>query len=276
MKPSSKTCSSHSLHLNSKETFPDLDQLPTVTIVTVVFNRADTIATAIESVAAQTSDNIEYLVIDGMSDDGTDRVIDQHRSVISTVIRESDRGLYDALNKGIANANGDIIGFVHADDMLAADDVVQCIQKKFVEGDFDAVYGDLKYVDFDDPDQVIRYWEAGEYKRDQFKEGWMPPHPTVFFKKSAYRNHGNYRIDFGSGADYECLIRLMYKAELKIGYVNRVITHMRVGGASNATWLNRLRANRSDRLAWLENGLKPPFAIRIRKPLSKLSQFFRR
>lgn len=254
----------------------EAETLPKVSIITAVYNQASTIASAIASVANQTSNDIEHIIVDGMSNDGTDRVVDINQDKISSFIREPDDGLYDALNKGIAASSGDIIGFVHADDMLDSLGIIKRIQEEFVSGGYDAVYGDLLYVDSDHPEQVVRYWTPGEFERKKFRDGWMPPHPTVFFKKSAYLNHGVFRTDFGSGSDYECLIRLMYKTDLKIGYINQVVTRMRTGGQSNATLLNRLKANRTDRRAWLENGLAPPFGLRLRKPLSKLSQYFKR
>ncbi|MDB4766600.1 glycosyltransferase [bacterium] len=255
---------------------PDIGQLPTVSIITVVYNRASTIAAAIESVINQTSDSIEYIVIDGMSNDGTDKVIDQYRDEISRVIREPDSGLYDALNKGIEAASGDVIGFVHADDMLDASDIVASFQEKFASENYDAIYGNLLYVDSEDISKIIRYWTPGEYRRSRFRDGWMPPHPTVFLKRSAYLEHGLYRTDLGSAADYECLIRLLYKSELKTGYLDRIVSRMRIGGESNSSLRNRLNANSLDRKAWLENGYKPPFALRLKKPLSKLPQYFNR
>lgn len=249
---------------------------PKVTIVTAVYNCADTIATAIESVISQTSDSIEYIIVDGMSSDGTAEVVDRYRDSISRVIREPDDGLYDALNKGIEAATGDVVGFVHADDMLAAPDIIESIQKKFSEGDLDAVYGDLLYVDSTDPQKVVRNWRSGEYRREKFRRGWMPPHPTLFVRKSAYQEFGTYRTDLGSAADYECSIRLLYKNKLRTDYVKRVVTRMRVGGQSNVTLENRLKANRSDRQAWIENGYKPPMGLRLIKPLSKLPQYLMR
>lgn len=249
---------------------------PTVTIVTAVYNRSDTIANAIESVISQTSDSIEYIVVDGMSSDGTADVVEQYRDSISRVIREPDDGLYDALNKGIEAASGDVVGFVHADDMLEAPDIIEAIQNKFSEGDLDAVYGDLLYVDASDPQKIVRNWRSGEYRREKFRRGWMPPHPTLFVRKLSYQQFGGYRTDLGSGADYECLIRLLYKHKLRAGYVKRVVSRMRVGGQSNVTLENRLKANRSDRQAWIENGYRPPIGLRLIKPLSKLPQYLMR
>ena len=246
-----------------------------ISVVTAVYNRRETVAEAIRSVASQSCD-LEYVVIDGMSSDGTDEVIQQHVSSIHTSVREQDGGIYDALNKGVATSTGDVVGFLHADDLLADDQAIERVQEKFESGDFDAVYGDLLYVDFGDTNKIVRYWKSGEFNRNKFRFGWMPPHPTVYLRKEIYEAFGNYRTDFGSGADYECMIRLLYGQKLRVGYVPHVQVKMRVGGASNASVKNRLDANQSDRQAWLENGFKAPIGLRFTKPLSKLSQYWQR
>lgn len=208
-----------------------------------------------------------------MSEDGTGEIIQQNRSELAKVIREPDQGIYDALNKGIRAATSDIVGFLHADDMLADQNVLHRVHDAFQQGEFDAVYGDLVYVDFDNPDKIIRYWKSGPFDRRKFRRGWMPPHPTVYIRKSIYESHGLYRDDIGSAADYECMVRLMYKHQIRVGYLPGVLVKMRVGGESNASIKNRLNANASDRQAWALNGLKPPFGLRLTKPLSKLPQY---
>jgi glycosyltransferase len=247
-----------------------------ISVVTAVYNRYQTIADAIQSVAAQTFRDLEYVVVDGWSDDGTSDIVQQYKSDIDQSIREKDNGIYDALNKGIATATGDVVGFLHADDLFADDQVIQRISDKFASGDFDAVYGDLTYVDFDNPDKIIRYWRSHEYNRRRFRFGWMPPHPTVYVRKDIYVRFGNYRTELGSAADYECMIRLMYHHQIRVGYIPNVQVRMRVGGESNASIKNRLNANHSDRNAWLENGINPPFGLRFTKPISKLSQYWSR
>lgn len=247
-----------------------------ISVVTAVYNRKETIANAIESVASQRCGELEYIVIDGMSDDGTRDVINANRTAIHKFVREPDSGIYDALNKGIANSTGDVVGFLHADDLFADDSVIERVQQKFQSGDFDAVYADLTYVSFDDPNKIIRYWRSGEYSRRRFWYGWMPPHPTVYVRKEIYVTLGDYRIDHGSAADYECMVRLMVRNQIRVGYVPHVAVKMRVGGESNASIKNRLNANQADRTAWAANGLKPPFGLRFTKPLSKLPQYIRR
>ena len=247
-----------------------------ISVVTAVYNRKPTIADAIHSVTSQTHSDLEYIVIDGMSNDGTDAVIDANIDSIHNSIREPDSGIYDALNKGIAASSGDVVGFLHADDLFADPNVIDRVSQKFESGDYDAVYGDLTYVSFEDPDKIIRYWRSGAYSKNRFRFGWMPPHPTVYIRKEIYQKFGNYRIDHGSAADYECMVRLMVKNHIRVGYVPQVAVKMRVGGESNASIKNRLNANQADRAAWTENGLKPPFGLRFTKPLSKLPQYFMR
>ena len=174
-----------------------------ISIITAVYNREATIADAIKSVASQNCGDLEHVVIDGMSSDGTSEIVNANRATIDVSIREPDSGIYDALNKGIAASSGDVVGFLHADDLFADDSVIQRIQQKFQSGDYDAVYADLTYVAFEDPNRVIRYWESGDYFISKFRYGWMPPHPTVYVKREIYEKFGNYRIDHGSAADYE-------------------------------------------------------------------------
>ena len=247
-----------------------------ISVVTAVFNCCSTIRNAIESVAAQTHTNVEHILVDGMSTDGTSEIISNHRSRISHSVREPDSGIYDALNKGIRMATGDIIGFLHADDIYADRSALVRVDETFSSGNFDATYGDLTYVSSDDVGDIIRYWRSNPYRREKFRRGWMPPHPTVYIRKEIYEQYGGYRTDLGSAADYECLIRLFYRNRIHVGYIPKILVNMRVGGKSNATFRNRIKANNSDRKAWLVNGLRPPLGLRVTKPMSKLTQYIQR
>lgn len=247
-----------------------------VSIVTAVFNRVDTVSSAIESVLSQTYTNIEYIVIDGMSNDGTDHVVSQYSDRISHVVREKDRGIYDALNKGLRLASGELIGFLHADDFFFDCNVVSRVAQEFQrDSQLMGVYGDLDYVDSKDPSRLVRRWISGRYDVRKFRYGWMPPHPTVYLRKACYDAQGVFREDLGSAADYELMLRMLFFAKIPMVYIPETFVCMRTGGASNASFLNRLKANKQDARAWIVNGARPPIGLRILKPLRKLSQYFR-
>lgn len=247
-----------------------------ISIITAVYNRASTIQVAIESVLSQRDVNVEYIVIDGNSTDGTQDVIGRYRQHISKYISEPDSGIYDALNKGIQTATGDVVGFIHADDLLASPNVLRRIADAFKNESVDAVYGDLVYVAPDRLDQIVRYWKSGIASDPRFRRGWMPPHPTFYLRRKHYLNLGGYREDFQISADYELLLRMMFKHRLKTAYIDDVLVKMRLGGKSNKSMGNRLLANREDRYAWQVNGLQPPFALQIFKPLRKVYQYWLR
>ena len=246
-----------------------------ISVVTAVYNAERTVMDAVNSIRAQEFKNIEHVVIDGESTDSTFSILQQCDS-IDKLVREKDEGIYDAMNKGINASTGDIIGFLHADDLLASNQSLQAIADAFTDENVQAVYGDLTYVDFDDPSRVIRYWKSREFYRPNFLRGWMPPHPTFYVRREIYERYGMYRTDLGSAADYECMLRLLYRHQIQSQYIPQILVKMRVGGQSNASLKNRFAANREDYRAWKENGYRPPFGLRITKPLSKIPQFFRR
>lgn len=243
------------------------------TIITVSYNAADTIESTINSVLSQDYNDIEYIIIDGNSSDGTLDIIKKYDSKITKWISEKDKGIYDAMNKGIQFATGDIIGILNADDLYASSTVISKIVNKFIYTNSDAVYGDLKYVLKNDINKTIRFWKSGEYKEGKFLKGWMPPHPTFFVKKDLYDQYGLYRIDMPSAADYELMLRLIHKYKINVAYLPELITFMREGGVSNNSLTNRWKANRDDLRAWRVNGLKPNMFTLILKPLSKVIQF---
>lgn len=246
-----------------------------ISVITAVHNRDDTIGDAIESVLAQQDVELEYIVIDGDSTDATASVVASYGDRITRSIREPDRGIYDALNKGIAAATGDVIGFLHADDWLAGDDVLARVAREMADDTVDGVYGDLQYVDGDASGRVRRKWISGDYQVTRFRRGWMPPHPTVYLRRRCYERFGVFNDQMKTAADYELVIRMMVKYQISMRYLPRVMVKMRMGGASNASLRNRMNANADDRNAWIRNGLPPPWGLRLTKPLRKLPQFFR-
>ncbi len=248
----------------------------TVSIITVVYNGAETIAQAIESVLGQSYPDIEYIIIDGASTDGTQDIVKQYGNRISQFVSEPDGGLYDAMNKGVQRATGDIIGILNADDLYRHNDIITRIVDTFRQHEADAVYGDLVYAHREQPDRITRYWQAGRYKPGAFLRGWMPPHPTFFVKASVYRQHGYFTTSLRSAADYELMLRFIHKNKIQLAYLNEVIVVMRLGGVSNSSLQNRIRANKEDRVAWQMNGIKPGWFTLWLKPLRKIGQFWQR
>lgn len=244
-----------------------------ISIITVVFNGVATIKHCIDSVLGQNFDSIEYIIIDGNSTDGTREVIDSYGNRIDVFLSEPDKGIYDAMNKGIRLATGDLIGILNADDFYASDTVVSEIAQQVLKTGADGCYGDLNYVDSIDEALITRKWISGDYKPNSFLLGWMPPHPTFFLKKECYNKFGDFRLDMGSAADYELMLRMIYKHGIRLAYVPKVIVKMRTGGVSNSTLKNRLEANKNDRKAWKTNGLKPWFFTLWLKPVRKIIQF---
>jgi glycosyltransferase len=245
-----------------------------VSIITVCFNSDLTIEDTIISVVSQNYDNIEYIIVDGASTDNTLSIVNKYQDSIAKIVSEKDNGLYDAINKGISLATGDIIGILHADDFYVNDSVINKVADVFSQKKVQTVYGDLQYVQRDDVAKVTRNWKSGAYTHGMFCKGWMPPHPSFFVLKECYEKYGVFNTALRSAADYEMMLRLLHKHRCTTYYIPEVLVKMRVGGKSNVSILNRIRANREDKKAWIINGLKPGLFTFIRKPLSKLGQFF--
>lgn len=244
-----------------------------ISIITVCYNSAETIVDTIQSVASQNYSDIEYIIVDGLSKDSTVDIIKQHTDVVSKWVSEKDKGIYDAMNKGIAMATGDIIGILNADDVYTDNDVLSNVIRQFEDSSIQGVYGDLKYVQKDDLNKVIRYWKSGEYTQGKFLQGWMPPHPTFYVRKNVYDTYGKYRTDMPSASDYEFMLRVIHVKQIKLKYLPKVLVLMREGGVSNRSVKHRIDANRDDRRAWEVNGVRPRFYTLYLKPLSKLIQF---
>lgn len=244
-----------------------------ISIITIVYNNRETIADAIESVLAQSYPDIEYIVVDGQSTDGTVEIVESYGSRISQFISEKDAGLYDAINKGIRLATGEVVGLLHSDDLFHSIDAIKAVAETFKKNRTDSVYADLVYVNRQDAGKVIRNWKSGIYKRDNFIYGWMPPHPTFYVKREVYQRLGLYNTKFRSAADYELMLRYLYKEGISTSYLPQVLVRMRMGGKSNVTLANRWRANQEDDRAWAINGLKPLFFTRYLKPLRKIYQY---
>lgn len=227
-----------------------------ISIITATYNSSATIVDAIRSVQQQTYQNIEHIIIDGLSADDTIEKITSVDPQIK-IVSEKDNGIYDAMNKGIAAATGDIIGILNSDDFYKDQFVLEKVARFFAVDRCDALYGDLLYVDANDLNKVKRKWISGVHQRKDFLKGWMPPHPTFFIRKECYDQYGVFNLQLGSAADYELMLRMMYKHRIKTAYLPEIMIYMRTGGVSNKNISNRLKANRGDRMAWKINGLQP-------------------
>jgi glycosyltransferase len=244
----------------------------TISIITVTFNSASTIRDCLDSVRSQHVAT-EHLIIDGGSTDGT---LDIAKSFphVSKIVSEPDRGIYDAMNKGIALATGAVVGILNSDDFYAGKNVLEKVVGVFNDESIDSCYGDLVYVDPTDINKITRCWKAGTFTQRCFYWGWMPPHPTFFVRRSVYKKYGLFKLNLGSAADYELMLRLLVKHGISTTYMSDVLVKMRAGGVSNITLKNRLKANRMDRYAWTVNDLNPYPWTTYLKPLSKIKQYF--
>lgn len=244
-----------------------------ISIVTAAYNSVATIKDTIESVLSQDYPNIEYIVADGGSKDGTVEILKSYGDKIKW-ISEKDNGIYEAMNKGVKMATGDAIGIVGSDDFYPDNQAISKVAKAFIESNADSVYGDLHYVDAVDTNKIVRNWKSGKYDRKRFLNGWMPPHTAFFLKKSAYDTYGIYDTTYRSAGDYELMLRMLYKHHVSSYYIPAVLMKMRIGGDSNSSIKGRIKANREDYRAWIMNGLKPRWYTLYAKPISKLFQWF--
>lgn len=246
-----------------------------ISVITVTFNSSATVGEAIDSVAQQRDVDVEHIIVDGGSIDDTMDVVRSHPH-IKKALSEPDRGMYDAMNKGIAMAEGDLVGILNSDDLYHDPHVLSRVSEAFRDPSVDIAYGDLEYVSEGNVDRVLRYWKAGGYREGLFKWGWMPPHPTFFVRREVYAKHGLFNLDIGTSADYEMMLRLMHIRGLKAAYIDRVLVRMRAGGASNESIAARWRANRNDRKAWEVNGVRPYWYTMYLKPIRKVGQYLLR
>ncbi len=242
-----------------------------ISIITAVYNNKASVHDAIRSVRQQTYPNIEHIIIDGGSTDGTKELIQNLDFKPSIFISEPDKGIYDALNKGIKLASGDVIGFMHSDDIFATDDIISKVAHQFEERSVDTVYGDLQYVRKDDPTKVVRYWQSCPFDIAMLQKGWMPPHPTVYLRKKVYDRFGFFDTSFRIAADYDFMLRIFRDNLRTAVYIPEVLVKMRVGGESNSI-KNYIRKWKEDYRALKRNKIGGIEVLAV-KNLSKLKQF---
>jgi glycosyltransferase len=244
-------------------------------VVTAVYNNRETIAQALDSALAQDHPNVELIVIDGGSTDGTLQVLQGYADRLAVLVSEPDRGIYDALNKGIERASGEVVGFLHSDDLFADTAVLSRLAAAFADPAVDAAYGDLLYVSKDDPSRVVRTWRSDAFSATRLARGWMPPHPTFYVRRAVYQRLGGYDTTYRIAADYDCVLRLLGRGGVNAAYIPEILVKMRVGGASNRSLKNILQKSREDYRALRVNGVGGIAALAW-KNLSKLPQFLRR
>ena len=249
-----------------------------ISIITITYNSAKTLPRALASVHGQTYADIEHIIVDGASTDGTVELIkayaDNHSSAHPFAVKwvsEKDNGIYNALNKGIRMATGDVIGFLHSDDVLFAPDSIEHIAAAFENQETDVVYGDLQYCH---ANRVVRHWQSNPFKPSSLKFGWMPPHPTVYVRREVYEQVGPYDEWFRISADYDMLLRI-FTAGYKTRYIPEVIVSMETGGASNKNTKARLSKTQEDYIVLKKNHVGAGYLTVAFKQLRKIKQFLR-
>lgn len=241
-----------------------------ISLITVVLNSASTIEDCLKSVRSQTYRDIEHIVIDGGSSDGTLDILERYHDGLAVLESGPDAGIYDALNKGFSMASGEVVGILHSDDLLADESVLEAVAGIMPRNGSDSCYGDLIYVDRQRPDKIVRYWRAGDFRREKFEWGWMPPHPTFFARRAVYEKYGCFDLAFPMAADYELMLRLLYRHGISAAYLPRVLVKMRAGGTSRPG-LGTFKMAVENYRAWETNGLKYPPTLLL-KPFNKIGQ----
>ncbi|RZL45812.1 MAG: glycosyltransferase [Pedobacter sp.] len=244
-----------------------------ISIITVVYNGEKYLQDCIESVLNQNYENLEYIIIDGGSTDATLSIIEKYQNQIHHFISEKDKGMYDALNKGINLATGDVIGILNADDKLASNSVITQIANSFVSENVEGVYGNLNYINETDSSRIIRKWVSKPFAKKDIALGWMPAHPTLYLRKRLFDKYGNYSLDYGTAADYELMLRFLYLNEVKAVYLDLLIVEMRIGGMSNSSIYQRYKAMINDYKAIKSNRISFPVRTLLLKKLSKIVQY---
>jgi glycosyltransferase len=246
-----------------------------ISLVTATFNSGATLPATLQSLAAQTYRNVEHLVIDGGSSDDTMTILRSDHFDNRVSVSEPDDGLYDALNKGVAKATGDVIGILHSDDVLASSDVLASIALEFRDPAVMAVYGNLTYVTREPPHRIIRYWHSGEFSLQKLRQGWMPPHPTLYLRRSIYERFGGFDCSYRIAADYDFILRVLPRIADGVSYLDKLLVKMKVGGTSNRSIRNMIAKSAEDLRALRSNEIGSWGAL-VLKNTSKIGQFWHR
>lgn len=244
-----------------------------ISVVTAVYNRRHSIEMAVQSVQGQSFTNYEHVIQDGGSTDGTLEIIESVPDSRTRLESGPDKGIYDAINRGIARSTGDVVGLMHSDDIFAHNDVLASVADAFEDPKVEGVYGDLHYVSNADPSKIVRNWVSGDYHPSKLRTGWMPPHPTLYLRREVFEKWGLYDTDFQIAADYDAMLRYLVKGQINLSYIPEVLVKMRLGGESNKSLGRILQKSREDYRAIKRNGVGGVGTL-IRKNTQKIGQLF--
>lgn len=247
-----------------------------VSIITIVYNNAATIGDTIDSVLSQTYPDIEYIIVDGKSTDGTVDIIESYGSRITKFVSEKDRGLYDAMNKGIKMATGDVVGILHSDDLFKNNHVIETVAAAFKSVNTDSVFGDVVYVKRDNPEKVVRYYRSKNFKLNDFKKGMMPGHTSFFVKRVLFDKYGLYNTSYKISADFDLLLRYLYVHGISYHYIPQVLIIMRMGGVSTQGIRSVILMNKENLQICRENKVKTNLLRIYSKYFHKIFQFVQR
>jgi len=248
-----------------------------ISIITVCYNSAATIRDTIESILSQSFTNIEYIIIDGGSNDGTMDIVRDYNAKIDKVVTEKDRGIYDAMNKGVGLATGDIVGILNSDDFFNNENVLSDVASIFqTKDDIDIVFGDVVFVKPDGLEKIVRHYNSAYFKSWKLRFGWMPPHPATFVKRSIYEKYGLYKLHYKIAADYEMFVRWLLVNQLNYFRINKVLVRMRTGGISTKGFKSSLLLNKEIVTACQSNGIYTNLLFVLSKIPFKIMEFFRR
>lgn len=246
-----------------------------ISVVTAVFNAVHTLQETIDSVACQTHQDREHIVVDGASRDGTAAILEANRAILSHAVSEPDRGVYDAMNKGLALASGDVVACLNSDDIYLHDGVLARVAAIMADPAVDACYADLFFVAQDDTTRVVRRMHSQPYRPGLFERGWMPPHPTLFVRRAILERIGGFDLQFKLQSDFDLAIRLFHDTGLRAIYINETWVRMRMGGLSNRSWRHVWRGNMEAYQACRKNGLRVGPWFPAIKVASRIPQFLR-
>ena len=248
-----------------------------ISVITVCFNSAETISHTLCSVREQTHGDIEHIIVDGGSKDNTLEVVKAEGAHVAKLVSERDNGIYDAMNKGIALASGEIVAFINADDFYASPNVLTTVAAAFEKGGADCCYGDLCYVSQVDPTRTVRYWRSADFVPGSFEKSWCPPHPTFFVRRSVYQRLGGFDLSFKIAADFELMARYLVASRISSHYIPEVLVKMRLGGTTNRSLSNIFKQNAEIRRALSKNGLRSSLvSFVLNKLVTRAIQFVRR